>query len=65
MKSENRMACGRREFLRVLGPGAAVAASPPASRAKADSETTDEKLKSRYKESDHIKAFYRVNRYPR
>jgi len=32
--------------------------------AKADSESTDEKRKARYKETDHVKAFYRVNRYP-
>lgn len=65
MKAENKTALGRRQFLRVLGTGAAVAAaSPLATEAKADSETNDEKRKSRYKESDHIKAFYRVNRYP-
>jgi hypothetical protein len=32
--------------------------------ASADSETNDEKRKSRYKETDHVKAYYRVNRYP-
>ena len=32
--------------------------------AKADNETNDEKRKSRYRESDHVKTFYRVNRYP-
>ena len=30
----------------------------------ADTETNDEKRKARYKETDHVKAFYRVNRYP-
>ena len=56
---------GRRHFLRALGAGAAVAAaSPLALEAKADSENNDEKRKSRYKESDHVKAYYRVNRYP-
>ena len=56
---------GRRQFLRALGAGAAVAAaSPLAPEAKADSENNDEKRKSRYKESDHVKAYYRVNRYP-
>ena len=33
--------------------------------AQADSETNDEKRKARYKETDHVKAYYRVNRYPR
>ncbi len=32
--------------------------------AKADTENNDEKRKARYKETDHVKAFYRVNRYP-
>jgi hypothetical protein len=56
---------GRRQFLRAFGGGAVVAAaSPLALETKADSEDNDEKRKSRYKESDHVKAFYRVNRYP-
>jgi hypothetical protein len=57
----------RRDFLRVLGAGAGVAATtaaPLASTAKADTENNDEKRKARYKETDHVKAFYRVNRYP-
>ena len=56
---------GRRDFLRVLGAGAgAAAAAPLATAAKADSENNDEKRKSRYRESDHVKAYYHVNRYP-
>ena len=47
----------------------ARASRPPPRRrsrteAKADSETNDEKRKARYKETDHVKTFYRVNRYP-
>ena len=34
------------------------------STAVADTENNDEKRKARYKETDHIKTFYRVNRYP-
>jgi hypothetical protein len=65
MKADNRRILGRRQFLRVLGIGAAAtAAQPLVTGAKADSETNDEKRKSRYRESDHIKQFYRVNRYP-
>ena len=67
MKPENKTAVGRREFLRVLGAGAGVAATtaaPLATAAKADSENNDEKRKARYKETDHVKAFYSVNRYP-
>ena len=58
---------GRREFLRVLGAGAGVAAAAaPAGDhgSQADTETNDEKRKARYKETDHVKTFYRVNRYP-
>ena len=58
---------GRRDFLRALGAGAGVAvtaAAPLATEAKADTETNDEKRKARYKETEHVKAFYRVNRYP-
>ena len=63
MKQNDKRTVGRRDFLRVLGAGAAVAA-PLATAAKADSENNDEKRKARYKETDHVKAFYRVNRYP-
>lgn len=56
----------RREFLRVLGAGAAVTATATslATKSIADSETSDEKRKSRYRESTHVKTYYRVNRYP-
>jgi hypothetical protein len=55
----------RRDFIRVLGAVAgAAAASPIATAALADSENNDEKRKSRYRESDHVKAYYRVNGYP-
>ena len=65
MQSKNKATVGRREFLRVLGAGAtAAAATPLATQAKADTENNDEKRKSRYKETDHVKTFYRVNRYP-
>jgi hypothetical protein len=65
MKAERKTALGRREFLRALGVGAvATAAVPLATETKAAGENDDEKRKSRYRESDHIKAYYRVNRYP-
>ena len=65
MQNETRVA--RRDFLRVLGAGAGVAATaaaPLATMAKADTENNDEKRKARYKETDHVKTFYRVNKYP-
>jgi hypothetical protein len=67
MKDKDKTKVARRDFLRVLGAGAGVAATaagPLATAAKADSENTDEKRKARYKETDHVKTFYRVNRYP-
>jgi hypothetical protein len=66
MKEKDKTKVARRDFLRVLGAGAGAAAAtvPLATVAKADSEKDDEKRKARYKETDHVKAFYRVNRYP-
>jgi hypothetical protein len=65
MKEGTRIKAGRRDFLRAMGAGAGVAAMAPlASPAKADSENNDEKRKTRYRETDHIKAYYRVNHYP-
>ena len=66
MKQGDKAKVGRRDFLRVLGAGAGAAAVAPtlASEARADSENDQEKRKARYQESDHVKAYYRVNRYP-
>lgn len=56
---------GRRQFLQALGvSAAATATSPLTTEAKADSETNDEKRKSRYQVTEHVKTFYRVNHYP-
>jgi hypothetical protein len=66
MKQGKAPTLGRRDFLRALGAGAGAAAvtAPLATEAKADSESNDEKRKARYRETDHVKTFYRVNRYP-
>jgi hypothetical protein len=65
MTSERKRTLARREFLRTLGGGAGVAAAGPlAEEARADTESNEEKRKSRYKETEHVKTFYRVNRYP-
>ena len=67
-KNENKATVGRRDFMRKVGVGAvgagATLAAPLVAPAQADSETNDEKRKARYKETDHVKAYYRVNRYP-
>ena len=57
---------GRREFLRAVGVGATVVAAsvgPLSGEAVADTETSQEKRKSRYRATEHVKNFYRVNRY--
>lgn len=68
MKDEKKTTVVRRDFLRKVGVVAvgagATLATPLVVPAKADSETNDEKRKARYTESDHVKAYYRVNRYP-
>jgi len=65
MEGERKTGLGRRQFLRAVGVGAAAtAAAPLAGQALADTETNDEKRKARYKDSDHVEAYYRVNRYP-
>jgi hypothetical protein len=67
MTNKDNRKVGRRDFLRALGAGAGVAATaaaPLATEARADSENNDEKRKARYRETDEVKTFYRVNRYP-
>ena len=62
---KDKAAVGRRDFLKAVGAGATVAATAPlATQAVADSENDSDKKKARYKETDHVKAYYRVNRYP-
>ena len=67
MADENR-ALDRRGFLTALGVGAGAAAAGVAGAAvsagpAAAAETADEKTKSRYRETDHVKNYYRTNRY--
>jgi hypothetical protein len=54
----------RRRFFLMGGSAVAAAAVVPlaGSEAAAD-ESQAERVKARYKESDHVKNFYRVNRY--
>ncbi|ULK96972.1 twin-arginine translocation signal domain-containing protein [Bradyrhizobium sp. I71] len=68
MSDETKAKVGRRDFLRRVGLGTAgvgaTLATPLVGSAQADSENNDEKRKARYKETEHVKTFYRVNRYP-
>lgn len=65
MKHEDKATVGRREFLRTLGVGAGLAAATavPLATESAATESEAEKKKARYRETDHVKTFYRVNRY--
>ena len=67
MNSQDGANMDRRDVLRALGAGAgatAAVAGGLTTGAKADSETNEEKRKARYKETDDVRAYYRVNRYP-
>ena len=67
MQRQSKANAGRRDFLRTLGLGATAAAATAAPLAKsvhADTEANEEKRKARYRETEHVKAYYRVNRYP-
>ena len=63
-KQNSKGAIGRRDVLKVLGAGAAASAAPLADSAQAETWNEAEHQKARYRLSDHIKAYYRVNRYP-
>jgi hypothetical protein len=68
MTQDNKAKLDRRDLLRTLAVGAGAAASPVAlvKQAHADSGTNDEKRKALYQaNSDDVKAFYRVNNYPK
>ena len=68
MRDEKKTMVGRRNFLCKIGIGTvgagATLATPLLTPAQADSETDQEMRKARYKETDHVKTYYRVNRYP-
>jgi hypothetical protein len=66
MTSKSNPKVGRRHFLGILGAGASAAAAAGSitTSARADSESNAEKVKTRYRETEHVKAFYRVNKYP-
>jgi hypothetical protein len=69
MNQQDKSKLGRRDFLRAMGAGAGLAvtaAGPLVEEAKADTENTTEKRKARYQpNSADVKAYYRVNSYPR
>jgi hypothetical protein len=66
-KPKDEKTVGRRDFLRAIGAGAVgvAATAPLTGEALAATESPEEERKARYKETDHIKRYYSVNRYPR
>ena len=68
MDKPQKKTVARRDVLRVLAAGAgaaaATSAAPLTTPAAAAAESDQEKRKARYRESDEVKTYYRVNRYP-
>lgn len=67
-KSKKETGVDRRRLLTALGNGAvgtaviATGATVAANPAQA-TESVTERVKKRYRETDHVKAYYRTNRY--
>lgn len=53
----------RRNFFKALGAGATAAVAPVAVTPAAAVDPGKEETRARYRESEHVKDFYRVNRY--
>jgi hypothetical protein len=67
MDGEDKIALRRRSFLRLLAAGgsaAAASATPLGGHAVADTLSYDERRGPLYRETEEVKTFYRVNRYP-
>ncbi len=67
MTRDNDKAMDRRGFLRTVGGASTVAAaavaSPMAATQAQAYDPGQEETRGRYRESDHVKAFYRTNGY--
>jgi hypothetical protein len=63
-RSQPAAGVDRRRFFLMGGSAVAAAAVVPLASGEAEAdESQAERVKARYKESDHVKNFYRVNRY--
>lgn len=68
MRQKGNSAMDRRNFLRTVGVGPAAAAAAAAATvvlpgAASAYDPGKDETKARYRESDHVKAFYRTNGY--
>ena len=66
MQEKRQTAMNRRNFLRAFGgaSGTAVAAAALAPGEAQAYDPGEEETRTRYQETEHVKAFYRVNGYP-
>jgi hypothetical protein len=55
---------GRRAVLGALAAGSIASLAPIPLAAKAGDKIADDRRKARYRESEEVRTFYRVNRYP-
>ena len=63
--TETRAGTRRRDVLLALGgAGTALVSAPAVTVAQAAAEKADEKVRPRYRETDHVRNFYCVNQYP-
>ena len=63
-KSQAAAGVDRRRFFMMGGSAVAAAAVVPLASGEAEAdESQAERVKARYKETDHVKNYYRVNRY--
>jgi len=66
MQDKPRSALSRRNFLQAFG-GVSTTAVAAVALAPTEAQAYDpgqEEMRARYQETDHVKAFYRVNGYP-
>jgi hypothetical protein len=64
MQQDDRPAMDRRSFLRAVGGASTAAVAVAATGGEAEAyDPGEEETRARYQESDHVKAFYRVNGY--
>ena len=63
-KSQKAAGVDRRRFFMMGGSAVAAAAVVPLASTEAEAEESQaERVKARYKETEHVKNYYRVNRY--
>jgi hypothetical protein len=67
MRETPRKTTSRRNFLRAAGGTSALAVAAAATLRPSEAQAYDpgdDETKGKYRETEHVKAFYRVNTYP-